>query len=147
MFATSLSCRVRADSLKNPSLLLSHASVWHNHCHHPPPSFFLNFATPLNVPLQGQGFVCFSWAHSSQQRMTWTGRDRREEKRREEKRREEKRREGPFCLYPLPVAVATYRQHFRRNQVSVFVAHGILFTIPVRNVQCRSDRKRKLVCM
>ena len=64
---------------------------------------------------------------------------RREEKKRgeEEKRREEKRREGPFCLYPLPVAVATYRQHSDGIKF-LFLLHTA-FSLPFQFAMCNAE--------
>ena len=64
---------------------------------------------------------------------------RREEKRREEKRREEKRR--AFLSVSIASGCGNIPATFRRNQVSAFVAHGILLPF---NVQCRSDRKEEM---
>ena len=64
-------------------------------------------------------------------------REERERERGEEKRREEKRREGPFCLYPLPVAVATYRQHSDGIKF-LFLLHTA-FSLPFQFAMCNAE--------
>ena len=65
------------------------------------------------------------------------GEMRREEKKRreEEKRREEKRR--AFLSVSIASGCGNIPATFRRNQVSVFVAHGIL--LPFQFAMCNAE--------